>query len=96
MNVQAGGEIRMKLNQIALANSLGVVGAAYYVGCYLSASISPDLYKAVAQSWFHMVDLSSAWKSAPEGLILGLISFTIVSWISGFVLAFAYNSFVRK
>ncbi len=86
----------MKLNQMALANALGAVGAVYYIGCYLVATVAPDLYKTIAQSWFHMMDLSSIWKSAPGNLILGLISFTVVSWVSGWILAFAYNSFAKK
>lgn len=86
----------MKLNQMALANALGVVGAVYYIGCYLVASLAPDFYKTIAESWFHMMKLNSLWKSGPDGLVLGLISFTVVSWISGWVLAFAYNSFAKK
>lgn len=86
----------MKLNQMAMANAFGAVGAIFYIGCYLVAMIVPDLYKAVSASWLHMFDLSSIWKSAPSGFILGVVSFTIISWVSGWILAFAYNSFAKK
>lgn len=81
---------------MALTNALGALGAVYYIGCYLVAIIAPSLYKSVAQSWFHMIDLSNIWKTAPDGLVLGLVSFIVISWVSGWVLAFTYNSFLRK
>lgn len=85
----------MKLSEKALANASGVLGAAYFLGCYFVALLVPGLYKTVATSWFHMLDLSSAWKSAPSGFLLGLISFTVVSWISGWLFAWLYNKFVK-
>jgi hypothetical protein len=80
---------------MALANAFGVIGALYFLGCYLVASFAPEIYKAVAATWFHMLDLSSAWKSAPEGFVLGLVSFTAVSWISGWVFAWTYNKLIK-
>lgn len=81
----------MKLNEKAAANAGGVLGAAYYVGCYLIATFLPNLYKAVAVSWFHMINITGIWKDRPEGLILGLISFTVFSWVSGWLFASVYN-----
>ena len=86
----------MKLNEKALANALALVGAIYYIACYIIALIMPDVYKTIAQTWFHMLDLSSAWKDAPDGLVLGLVSFTAVSWVSGWLLASSYNKFLVK
>ena len=85
----------MKLNESAMAKGFGVLGAAYFLVCYFVALFTPGLYKAVADSWFHMLDLSSAWKSAPTGFILGLISFSAASYISGWLLDWAYNKFVK-
>lgn len=79
-----------------MANAFGAIGAVFYLGCYLIALTGPDLYKAVAQSWFHMMDLSSLWKSAPSNFLLGVVSFTIIAWVSGWILAFAYNFFNKK
>ena len=85
----------MKLNESAMAKGFGVLGAAYFLVCYVVALFTPGLYKVVAVSWFHMLDLSSAWKSAPTGFILGLVSFSLASYISGWLLARAYNKFVK-
>ena len=85
----------MKLNEDAMAKAFGVLGAVYYLACYFVALFAPELYKAVASTWFHMLDLSSAWKNAPTGFVLGLISFTLASWISGWLLAKVYNKFVK-
>lgn len=86
----------MKLNEKALANAAGALGAAYYLACYVVALILPDLYKSIAASWFHMLDLSAAWKSVPEGLVLGVVTFTAASWVSGWLLAVAYNKFIKS
>ena len=85
----------MKLNESAMAKGFGVLGAAYFLVCYFVAQLTPGLYKAVAATWMHMLDLSSAWKDAPSGFLLGLISFTLASWVSGWLLAKAYNYFVK-
>ena len=86
----------MKLNEKALANGMGTFGGVYYLGCYLAASLFPGLYKTVAASWLHMLDLSTSWKSAPSGLVMGLVSFTLVSWLSGLAIAKFYKYFVRS
>jgi len=85
----------MKFNESAMAKAFGVLGAAYYLACYLVALIVPSLYKAVAATWFHMLDLSSAWKDTPNGFVLGLISFTLASWVSGWLLAWTYNKLAK-
>lgn len=85
----------MKLNEGAMAKGFGVLGAVYFVACYFVALFTPGLYKAIAATWFHMLDLSSAWKNAPGGFVLGFVSFTLASWVSGWLLAKAYNSFTK-
>jgi len=85
----------MKLNESAMAKGFGVLGAAYFLVCYVVALFTPAVYKLVASSWMHMLDLSSVWKSAPSGFILGLVSFSVASYVSGWLLAWAYNKFVK-
>lgn len=85
----------MKLNEKALANTLGILGAAYYFLCYLVAATFPELYKTIAQTWFHMLDLELAWREAPSGFMIGLTSFTFISWVSGWVFAFLYNKLTK-
>jgi len=85
----------MKLREMGLANAFGVLGAVYYLVCFTVASVAPQVYKAVAASWMHMIDLSGVWKSAPSGFLLGIVSFTASAWISGWLLAKVYNSFAK-
>lgn len=87
--------MKMKLKEGALAKAFGFLGAIYFLTCYLVAAVFPELYKAIATTWFHMIDLSGVWKSGPDGFFLGLISFTVVSWISGWLVAWTYNRFAK-
>lgn len=86
----------MKLNENAFANASGVLGAIFFAGCYVFAYIFPGLYKAILDSWMHMLNLDGLWRNAPTGFLLGLISFTIVAWVSGWAFAKVYNSFAKK
>ncbi|HEX6977199.1 MAG TPA: DUF5676 family membrane protein [Patescibacteria group bacterium] len=86
----------MKLNQMAVANTFGIVAALYFIGCAILATFAPDIYKTVAQSWFHSVNLSAVWKPSQDGFLVGLVTFTGVSWVTGWLGALIYNSFTRK
>jgi len=81
---------------MVMANTLGALGASYYLVCYGVALVFPELYKAIASTWFHMLNLSSAWKTAPSGFVLGLVSFTVAAWVSGWLFAWLYNYFGSK
>lgn len=83
----------MKIKEQALANATGALGLIYYLVCYAVAVITPELYKSIAQAWFHMIDLGPAWRSGPDGFVLGLVSFGAVSWITGWLFAKLYNVF---
>ncbi len=85
----------MKLKETALANAVGLLGAIYFVGCYLVAWTMPILYKSVAESWMHMLDLSDLWKQSPSNFGFGFVSFVIVSWFSGYLFAWLYNKLVK-
>jgi hypothetical protein len=85
----------MKLKETALANAFGLLGVIYFVGCYAVAWAMPALYKSVAESWMHMLDLSGLWRQGPSNFGIGLISFVIVSWVSGYLFAWLYNKFVK-
>ena len=82
----------MKLKELGLANAFAVLGAVYYLVCFTVALFAPDLYKSIAQSWMHMIDLERVWRAAPGGFWLGIVSFTLSAWISGWLLAKIYNS----
>lgn len=85
----------MKLKEMAFANAAGVLGAVYFVGCYVLTLVLPNFYEAVLDSWMHMLNLSGLWKTAPDGFVLGLISFTAVSWVTGWFFAWLYNKLAK-
>jgi len=91
-----GGEKKMKLDQKTVANTLAVLGAVFFLGCYLLVLVLPDLYKSIAQSWMHGIDLSLIWKPRTGNFLTGLVSFTLVSWISGWVFAVLYNKMIKR
>lgn len=74
------------------ANALAITMAVVYVVCALAVAVSPNLFRAVATSWFHGVDLEAIWTGGPRGnFFLGLISAVIFSWLFGYFLAWVYN-----
>lgn len=86
----------MKLNQIAWANTSGVFMGIVYLFCALAASLSPGLYKAVATSWFHGIDLGLIWTGgARPNFLLGLVTAFGLSWIGGWIFAWLYNRLAR-
>lgn len=84
----------MKLQTNILANSLALLGGGYYLLCLLVAILAPDLYKLIAGSWMHGIDVIKVWRDTPldiTGMAIGFISFTISAWVTGYLLANIYN-----
>lgn len=78
----------MKINEKAVAHSLALVSAVYYIICSLLVYIAPDLYKNIAASWAHGVDITRVWRDTPPdfgSMIWGFITFTLAAWITGYV-----------
>lgn len=86
----------MRLNESAWANAFAVLMGLVYVVCALLVSILPGISKAVAESWFHGVDLSLIWTGgARPNFIIGLVSSVGLSWIAGWTFALVYNRFTK-
>ena len=85
----------MKLNKKAFAGAAAALGAAYYLACYVIVLVAPDVYRDVAQSWAHGVNISAIWRPMTGNFLTGIVSFTGTSWISGWLLAFLYNRMVK-
>ncbi len=83
----------MKHNPNASANALALTGGIFYVACRLLVGIFPDLMYRVAQSWFHGMGIakSSSWNISLESFFVGLISFTVTAWLTGYLFAWIYN-----
>ena len=85
----------MKLKETAAANAMAVLGAIYFVGCWLIAWAMPAFYKSIAQSWAHTINLSGLWKQSQSDMLTGFISFVLISWLTGYLFAWLYNKFVK-
>lgn len=78
------------------ANALAITMAALYLICALAVVVIPGLFKAVAVSWFHGIDLEAIWTGGSRGnFLLGLISAVIFSWLFGYLFAWVYNKLTK-
>lgn len=90
---------KFQLNNTALANSFAVVGLVGYVLCVLATMIFPEFLMTLFNSWFHGVDITSLrpangnWVLGTGNLVLGIITFPAVSWITGYFIAALYNKY---
>lgn len=87
----------MKHQPYVTANALAVTTAVIYVVCALIVALLPDLSMAVAQSWFHGIDLAkiSSFNITFGSFLLGIITATAGAWLIGFVFAKTYNKFAK-
>lgn len=86
----------MKHNVVATANATAITVGFIYVACALLLTVTPDFFKSVAQSWFHVWNLDPLWTGAPRSnFILGLISAMVGSWLVGYIFAWTYNRFTK-
>ena len=86
----------MKHDLMATANATALTVGFIYVACAFLVAISPQLFRTVAESWFHGWNMSLLWTGTPRGnFILGLVSAMAGSWIVGYIFAWTYNRFVK-
>ncbi len=80
---------------MATANALATTGAVFYIACTLLVSFSRPMYMYLASGWMHGININSlpAATMMGGGLFGGLITFTVASWIAGYVFARFYNWF---
>ncbi len=81
------------MKQYVIPNALAVTTAIIYVLCRVLVGIFPDASFALAQSWFHGIELSksSAWNLTMQSFVIGLISSTITAWIVGYIFVKVYK-----
>lgn len=86
----------MKLNEKALANTSALLVGIVYIVCAFLVAVFPDLFRVIAESWFHGIDLGEIWTGAPRGnFIVGLITAASGSWLTGWAFAWIYNKLVK-
>lgn len=88
----------MKHNQTASANAVAVTIAFIYIVCALTVVVAPEFSMAVAQSWFHGIDIATirAYNISAGSFVLGIVTATAGGWIVGYVFASLYNTFLKK
>ena len=92
-----GGENKVKINELVLANASAAVTGIVYVVCSLSVAVFPEFSKVVGQSWFHGMDIGLIWTGSPRGnFLLGLISAVIGMWLVAWFFAWLYNRLAKK
>ncbi|HCE30949.1 hypothetical protein A2778_05645 [Candidatus Daviesbacteria bacterium RIFCSPHIGHO2_01_FULL_40_24] len=83
----------MKTQSYAIPNALAVTTAIVYVVCRLLVGLFPDISFAIAESWFHGIELSKLgnWNLTMSSFILGIISSAITAWIVGYIFIKVYG-----
>lgn len=88
----------MKLNAIALANTLAVIDLVVHPLFHLWAAVSPKSLEYVMHVFVAGLELNidPAFDLAPQNLLLGTLLEASAFWITGFAVAILYNKFVAK
>ena len=87
----------MKAQSYVIPNSLAATTAIIYVLCRVLVGLFPDISFAIAQSWFHGIELSKlgVWNLTFVSFILGIISSTITAWVVGYIFVKVYKLFTK-
>jgi len=85
------------LKSVPFANAVAVVSAGFFIVCTALSYVLPDLTTALVESWFHNFGLSSVKpiQLSLNSFILGLVSFTLVSWVTIYITIELYNKFIK-
>ena len=88
----------MKHDPKVTANAAAVTVAIVYVVCRIGIALFPDLGMAIAQSWFHGIQLTkiSQLDLSLGSFILGLVTSIISTWLIGYLFAKLYNYFLKS
>ena len=88
----------MKHDPIVTGHAAGATTAVVYAVCRLLVGLFPDWMFALAQAWFHGIELQkiSGWNLTTENFFLGIFSASVSAWLVGFLFAKTYNMFLAK
>ena len=86
------------MKEQAFANAFAVTIAAVYAICAGWVVVSRDSFMGLTGNWIHGVDMKALPYTAPTaaGLVFGLITAVVASWVAGYVFAWLYNQFSKK
>ncbi len=85
------------LKSVPVANAVAIVSAAFFVICAALSYVAPDLTGVFVESWFHNFGLNSVKpiQLSLNSFVIGLISFTLVSWVTTYVTVEIYNKLAK-
>lgn len=87
------------LNAKAFAHATATIMAVFYVGCAILSYFAPDLIFSLAKSWMHTVSLESVKTTfSPDlgSLLYGLVTITILTWVTTYATITLYNRWANK
>ncbi len=86
------------MKELPFANALAFVSGTISLVCLLGVAFARDAFMALANSFFHGVDLSvlPAKEITLGSAITGFITIVVGAWIIGWLFAYCYNWCDRK
>ncbi len=87
------------LNAKAFANATTVVTGVFYAACWFVSSFAPILIFGIAKAWMHSINIESlrTTTSMSFGAVLwGLISISVLTWITTYAVIRLYNKWAGK
>lgn len=86
----------MHLNKKAFANSFASLAVIFVVVLYILQSVAPSVFTFVFNAQFYGADVASlAYKGTFTVFLQTLVAMTVLSWISGWLVAHFYNKFAK-
>lgn len=83
------------LNEKGIGNALAAVTGAWYVVCAATLYAFTDFTTGLARILFHGIALEIQPFNAVN-LVIGLIVWAVLAWITGYVFALLYNKWEKS
>lgn len=85
------------LKSIPFANAIAIVSTIFFVVCAALTYLFPGLTGIFVESWFHNFGLSAVKpiQLSLNSFVLGLVSFSLVSWITTYIAVEIYNKLAK-
>lgn len=87
------------LNAKAFANAGTTITVIFYIVCWLLSSIAPDLIFSISESWLHSINIESLKATTTMSfgtVVFGLISISLLTWITTYATIWLYNKWAKK
>lgn len=88
----------MKHDPQATASASALTVAALYIVCRVFVGLFPTFSYSVMQAWFHGLTLQTIGRFdlSITSFVLGLVSATVVAWVTGWCFGHCHNMFSHK